>query len=60
MYRCTSLLRVVGKIYAEILIDRARRVNGGLIDYKQGGFRAGKGFVEHIFTLKQIDEKARD
>ena len=32
----------------------------GLIDDKQGGFRAGRGCVDQIFTLKQIDEKTRE
>ena len=33
-----SLLSVVRKIYAEILLDRVRRVTGSLIDDEQGGF----------------------
>ena len=49
---------MVGKIYAEILVGRVRRVNRGLIDDEQGEFRAGRGCVDQIFTLKQIDEKA--
>ena len=32
----------------------------GLIDYEQGGFRAGRGCVDHIFTLKQIGGKTRE
>ena len=40
-YRGNSLLIVVGKIYAWILVDRVRRVTGVLIDDEQGGFRAG-------------------
>ena len=31
-----------------------------LIDYEQGGFRAGRGCVDQMFTLKQISEKARE
>ena len=31
-----------------------------MIDDEQGGFRAGRWFVDQIFTLKQIGEKARD
>ena len=27
---------------------------------KKGGFRAGRGCVDQIFTLKQIGEKARE
>ena len=30
-----------------------------MIDDKQGGFRAGRGCVDKIFTLKQIGEKGR-
>ena len=32
---------------------------GGLIDDEQGVFRVGKGFVDQIFTLKQIGEKVQ-
>ena len=35
-------------------------MTGGLIDDEQGGLRAGRGFVDQIFTLKQIGEKARE
>ena len=59
-YRGIRLLNVVGKIYAGILIDRVRRVTGGLIDEEQGGFRAGTGCVDHIFTLKQKGEISRE
>ena len=34
-----SLLSVVGKIYADILVDGVRRVTGGLIDDEQGKSR---------------------
>ena len=40
-YRDISLLCVVRKIYAGILMDRVRRVTWGLIDDEQGGFGAG-------------------
>ena len=42
-YRVISLLNVVGTIYAGLLVYRVRRVTGGLIDYEQRGFRAGRG-----------------
>ena len=51
---------MVGKIYAEILVDRVRRVTRGLTDDKQGSFRAGKGCVDRIFILKHIGEKAQE
>ena len=57
-YRGVSLLSMVGKIYTEILIDRVRIMTESLIDDEQGSFRAGRGCVDQIFTLNQIDEKA--
>ena len=30
------------------------------MDDEQGGFRAGRGCVDQIFTLKQIDEEAQE
>ena len=39
-------------MYAEILVDRVRRVTGGLIDDEQGVFREGRGCVVQIFILK--------
>ena len=36
------------------------KVAEGLIDDEQGGFRAGKGCVDQIFTLKQIGEKSQE
>ena len=54
------MLSVVGKIYVGVLVDRVRSATGGLIDEEQGGFRVGRGYVDLIFTLKQIGEKARE
>ena len=49
---------MVGKIYG-ILVDIVRKVTEGLIDDEQRGLRAGRRYVDQIFTLKQIGEKAR-
>ena len=57
-YRGINLLCVVVKIYAGILVGRVRKVTEGLIDDEQGVFRAGRGCVDQIFTVKQIGEKA--
>ena len=51
---------MVGKIYAGILVDRVHKMTEGLIVDEQGGFRARRGCVDQIFTLKQINEKARE
>ena len=57
-YRGISLLSMVRKIYAGILVNRVCRVTWGLIDDEQRGFRKGRGCIDQIFTLKQIGEKA--
>ena len=43
-----------------IRVDRVHKMIEGLIDDEQGGFRAGRGCVNQIFTLKPIGEKARE
>ena len=55
------MLSVVGKIYTGILLGKVCRVTEGLIENEEGGFRSGKrggGYVDQIFPLKQIGEKA--
>ena len=59
-YRGISLLSVVGKIYAGILVERVRRVTEDMIGEEQGAFRSGRGCVDQIFTLKQMSEKMRE
>ena len=58
-YRGISLLSVIEKIYARIIVGRVRKLTEDLIYDKKGGFRAGRGEVDQIFTIKQINEKAR-
>ena len=43
-----------------MLVERFHKVTEGLIDDEQGVFRGRRGFVDQIFTLKQIGEKARE
>ena len=47
-------------MYAWILIKRIHRVTELLIDDEQGGFRSERGCIDQIFTLRQIDERARE
>ena len=51
---------MAGKIFAGILVNRVRKGTESLIDYEEGEFRARNGFVDQIFTLKQIGEKSRE
>ena len=52
------MLNEFGKIYAGILVDRVH--SDWEFDDEQGGFRAGRGCVDQIFTLQQIVEKAQE
>ena len=54
--RGICFLSVVGKIYEGILVDRVRRVTGGLTDDEPGGLRARKVCVAQTFTIRQIGE----
>ena len=47
-YRDISLLSVVGKTYAGILVDRVHRGTEGLIYDEQGCIRSDKGCVDQI------------
>ena len=47
-----TLLSAAGKIYGEIIVGRVRKVTEGLIDNVQGGFRAGRRFVDQVFNLR--------
>ena len=38
-----------------ILVEKVCRVTEDLIDDEQGGFRSGRGRIDQIFTLKQIE-----
>ncbi len=56
-YRGISLLRVPGKVYGRILIERLMEVTEGKVNEEQGGFRKGRGCVDWIFTMKRLVEE---
>ena len=41
-------------VAAGILVERVRRVTGGLIDDEQRGFRKRMGCIDQIFTINSI------
>ena len=52
---------MVGKLFAGILVDRVCKVTEFFfINDVQGWFRARKEYVNHVVTLKQVGEKARE
>ena len=56
-YRGISLLSVVGKLYARVLINRIRDKTEGAILEIQSGFRRGRGCADQTFIVRQICEK---
>lgn len=56
-YRGISLLSIPGKVFARILLNRLGSYAEGLLPEAQCGFRAGRGTIDMIFSLKQIQEK---
>ena len=41
-------------VVSGILVERVRRVTGGLIDDEQRGFRKRMGCIDQIFTINSI------
>ena len=60
-YRGISLFVIAGKILARVILNR---LNESLLDSicseSQCGFRKGRGTVDMIFSLRQVQEKARE
>ena len=48
-YRGISLLSIVGKVYASILIEQVKVITEEMIEDEQGDFRHGRGCVDQIF-----------
>ncbi|BHF81367.1 hypothetical protein SprV_0702449700 [Sparganum proliferum] len=55
-YRGISLIEVAGKIFDFVLLGRFQAVRGSRTRLNQGGFRAGRGCADQIFTLRRILE----
>ena len=59
-YRGISLLEVCGKVYVQILHQRiSAHLDSQLLD-SQYGFRPGRGTGDALFSLRRLQELARD
>ncbi|CAK1596230.1 unnamed protein product, partial [Parnassius mnemosyne] len=56
-YRGISLLSIVGKLYAKVLIERVMKETDGKIWDVQVGFRKGMGCTDQVFSMRMIAEK---
>ena len=59
-YRGISLLSIVGKIYARVLLVRLQKLAERVYPESQCGFRAGRSTIDMIFSLRQLQEKCRE
>ena len=57
-YRGISLLESVGKVFSKLLLDRLTKwICPRVIPESQCGFRSGRGTVDMIFSVRQLQEK---
>ena len=60
-HRGISLLSIAGKILGRVILNR---INSSLVSSvypeSQCGFRSGRGTIDMIFSLRQVQEKARE
>ena len=60
-YRGISLLSVVGKILSRIIFKRINlHIADNVLPESQCGFRSGRGTVDMIFTIRQLQEKCQE
>ena len=59
-YRGISLLSVVGKVFARVILARLQLLAERVYPESQCGFRPSRSTVDMIFSLRQIQEKCRE
>ena len=59
-YRGISLLSIVGKVFARVVLTRLQSLASRVYPESQCGFRAGRSTVDMIFSLRQLQEKCRE
>ena len=59
-YRGISLLSIVGKVFADIILQRLHILAERVYAESQSGYRKGRSTVDNIFTSRQVMEKRRE
>ena len=59
-YRGISLLSVIGKVFAKIILIRLQKLAERVHSESQCGFRAGRSTIGMVFSLRQLQEKCRE
>ena len=59
-YRGISLLSIVGKVFARVVLARLQILANRIYPESQCGFRAKRSTVDMIFSVRQLQEKCRE
>ena len=59
-YRGISLLSVVGKLLARVVLKRLHVLADRVYPESQCGFRANRSTTDMVFSLRQLQEKCRE
>lgn len=59
-YRGISLLNIVGKAFARVILNRLQVLASRVYPESQCGFRSERSTVDMIFSVRQLQEKCRE
>ena len=59
-YRDISLLSVIGKVFAKVILIRLQKLAERVYPESQCGFRAGRSTIDMVFSLRQVQEECRE
>ena len=59
-YRGISLLDIVGKLFAKIVLMKLRVLAERIYPESQCGFRAKRATIDMLFSLRQLQENCRE
>ena len=59
-YRGISLLSIVGKVFARVVLNRLQKLADRVYPESQCGFRSERSTIDMIFSLRQLQEKCRE
>ena len=59
-YRGISLLSIVGKVLARVILMRLQKLAECIYPESQCGFSAGRSIIDTVFSLRQLQDKCRE
>jgi len=59
-YRGISLLSIVGKAFAKVVLHRLQKLADRVYPESQCGFRSERSTIDMVFSIRQLQEKCRE